>query len=385
MIPTARRGAIICPSMDVGIDCSCVAKPERTGVARYCASLVAALPGAIAPADRVSLLYRVSRWTKREWFERSPDPRFSVGVFHDRVLRFGTGGVDVVHGPDLRIPHVRRVPAVSTVHDLSALDVPGIADAKFQEAKQRALADVAERAAVILCISEFTERALLERFPAARGRTRVVPLGLPPRFGPQTDAGVASVLSRRHLSRGYVLFVGQVAARKNLAPLLAAFGALQARPQFRDLRLVLAGPVRTGGDEIVAAAKSSPQRDAIDFLGFVGDEELPALYAGAGVFAFPGKGEGFGIPILEAMACGTPVVAARAGANPSTAGDAAVLVDPDDADAWAAALEAALTDTSHRNGLADRGRVRASRLSWKETPRRPLDAYPHPPPHRVPP
>ncbi len=356
--------------MEVGIDCSCVAKPERTGVARYCASLLAALPRALAPDDRATLLYRASRWKRRKWFVRVDDPRFSVRVFHDRVLPFGARGLDVVHGADLRIPRFRRVPAVSTVHDLSALDVAGIADAKFRRSKERALADVAARAAVIVCVSEFTERAFLERFPHARGRTRVVPQGLPERFGPQTKQTVDAVLARRGIARPYLLFVGQIAARKNLAPLLAAFRALRGRPSGRGLTLVLAGPVQTGGDEIVDAAKSSG--DAVRFLGYVGDDELPALYAGAAAFAFPGKGEGFGIPILEAMACGAPVVAARAGANPSTGGDAAVYVDPDDADAWAAALEETMADPA---SLVERGRRRAAQFTWAETARRTVIAY----------
>jgi glycosyltransferase involved in cell wall biosynthesis len=361
--------------MDVGIDCSCVAKPERTGVARYCSSLVRALPEAIGPDDRVTLLYRVSRWGKRDWFERVDDPRFAVSAFHDRVLPFGGRGLDVMHGPDLRIPKFRRIPAVSTVHDLSALDLPGIAADGFKERKFAALRDVAERAAVILCISEFTERAFLERFPQATGRTRVVPLGLPARFSPQTPEAVDRVLRARGLARPYVLFVGQVAARKNLRPLLDAFLALRRREGFRDLTLVLAGPVQTGGAEIVAASEAAPERDAIRFLGFVDDDELPALYAGAAVFAFPGKGEGFGLPIVEAMACGAPVVAARAAANPLTGGDAAVYVDPDSAADFAAAIERILCDGADRDAQVARGHRRAAGFTWKETARLTVEAY----------
>ena len=306
---------------------------------------------------------------------RVDDPRFCVGVFHDRLVPFGSGGVDVIHGPDLRIPRFRRIPAVSTVHDLSSLDVPGIAGERFQRKKLLALADVAERAAVILCVSEFTERSFLGRFPTAAGRTRVVPHGLAVRFGPQRTAAVNAVLAKRGLSRPYLLFVGQISARKNLMPLLRAFEALRSRGPLRDLELVIAGPVQTGGDEIVEAARTSPHAAAIRFLGFIDDDELPALYAGAAVFVFPGKGEGFGIPILEAMACGAPVVAANAGANPSTAGDAAVCVDGDSADEFAAAIEHLLTDDAARAAQIERGLRRAGEFTWAETARRTVEAY----------
>jgi glycosyltransferase involved in cell wall biosynthesis len=357
--------------LELGIDCSCVAKPERTGVARYCASLLRALPGAIGDDDRVRMLYRASRWRRRRWVEPAPDGRFSVAWFNDKVLRVGAGGLDVVHGPDLRIPRLRGVPAVSTVHDLSALDVEGIADAKFREGKLAALADVADRAAGILCVSESTERAFLARFPQAAGRTRVVPLGISGRFGPQSDGAVAAVLARRGIARPYLLFVGQIAPRKNLATLVAAWRSLAERPAFGDLSLVLAGPVLTGGDEILASA-ASPRAHA---TGFVGDDDLPALYAGAAAFVFPGRAEGFGLPILEAMACGAPVVAARAGANPGTGGDAALYADPDSADEFAAAIERLLADDAARAAQTERGRRRAAEFSWAETARRTVEAY----------
>ena len=358
--------------MDIGIDCSCLAKAERTGVARYCSMLVNELPSALAPDDRVTLLYRISRLRRRRWFEHVDDRRFSNAVFQDRVAALAPKRLDVDHGPDLRIPRLRGVPAVSTVHDLSALDVPGIAAESFQERKLAALADVAARASVILCISEFTEGAFLSRFPAAAGRTRVVPLGLSPRFGFQDPGRIEAVRAARGLPPRYVLFVGQIAARKNLPPLLEGFQALRARPEFADLVLVLAGPVQTGGAEVLA----SPAADAsVRAIGFIGDDELPALYGGALAFVFPGKGEGFGLPLLEAMACRTPVVAARAGANDSTAGDAALFVDPDSPEEFRDALARVIDDRELRADLLVRGVRRAAAFSWAETARRTVQAY----------
>ncbi|MCE9636269.1 MAG: glycosyltransferase family 4 protein [Planctomycetes bacterium] len=365
--------------MRIAIDCSSAAKPERTGVARYCASLVGELPASLGPDDRVTLLHRVSRLARRRWFLRMDDPRFTTAWLNDHLVRVAPSGIDVVHGPDLRIPRIPGVPAVSTVHDLSALDVEGIAGDEFRRRKLRALDDVARRAAVIICISQFTEAALLRRFPAAVGRTRIIPQGIGAQFRPVADARVVELRAVRELRSPYVLFVGQISARKNLKVLLDAFCALHAQATASgsplDLDLVLAGPVQTGGDEIVAAVRASPVAARVRFLGFATDADLPALYSGAAAFAFPGKAEGFGMPPLEAMACGCPVVAARAGANPATVGDAGLLFDPDDAGDLAAALSRVAVRREGRDSLVARGLQRASQFSWGETARRTVEAY----------
>lgn len=365
--------------MRIAIDCSCAAKPERTGVARYCASLVAELPATLDAGDRVTLMHRVSRLARRRWFLKMDDPRFTTGWLNDHVLRVAPAGIDVVHGPDLRIPRIAGVPAVSTVHDLSALDVEGIAGDEFRRRKLRALDDVARRAAVIICISEFTEAALLRRFPAAAGRTRIVPQGIGGQFRPAPAERVAEFRGVRDLRSPYVLFVGQISARKNLKVLIDAFAGLHARRSAAgsplDLDLVLAGPVQTAGDEIVAAARATPVAGRVRFLGFTSDADLPALYTGAEAFVFPGKAEGFGMPPLEAMACGCPVIAARAGANPATVGGAGVLFDPDDPADLAAAIEGMVVRRDGRDARIAQGLQRAALFTWRETARRTVAAY----------
>src|SRR5262249_42654320 len=166
-------------------------------------SLLRALRAALAEGDHVDLMYRFSRIRRRRWFERVDDPRFDVSIFHDRGIPVVPRGLEVVHGPDLRMPRVSGVPAVSTVHDLSALDLEGVAGEDFRKKKRATLADVASRAAVILCVSEFTEVALLRRHPQAAGRTRVVAEGLAERFGPHAEEGVAKLRRARGLARPY--------------------------------------------------------------------------------------------------------------------------------------------------------------------------------------
>jgi glycosyltransferase involved in cell wall biosynthesis len=361
--------------MRIGIDCSCLAKEERTGVARYCASFLHALVSVLEPEDRVTAMYRLSRLKRRRWFERVDDPRFSQSVFQDRIGTLPPRGLDVAHGPDLRLPLLPGVPAVSTVHDLSALDVPGIARESFKERKRAALQLVADRAARILCISEFTRNAFLTRYPQAESRTRVVPLGLADRFYPRSRDEIEHMRRSLGVQGPYLLFVGQIAARKNLLPLLRAFADLRTEARFADLQIVLAGPVQTGGDDIVERIAASGSADAVHLPGFVGDDVLPALYAGAAAFCFTGKAEGFGLPILEAMACDCPVVVADAGASASTAGGAASLIPPDDVGALRDALAGLLESASVRDDLISRGRAHAAQYSWRETARKTLEAY----------
>lgn len=361
--------------MRLGIDCSCLAKPERTGVARYGLALLEELPGLLEPKDRVVLLYRISRMRRRQWFHRVDDPRFSLAYLNDRLIRIHPDGLDVVHGPDVRIPRIDGVPAVATIHDLSALDVPGIAGENFRRRKAAALGYVAAKASVALCVSSFTEAALLRRYPQIEGRTRVVPQGLSPRFRPEEPGRVYATREARNVRSPYILFVGQVAARKNLKVLVDAFSRLHAAQPGLDLDLVIAGPTHTGGDEVREYARQSPVAERIRFLGWVGETDLPSLYSGAEAFCFASKAEGFGMTLLEAMACGCPVVAARAGANETTAGNAALWIDPDDPESIAAALRRVLPRNGERASLVERGRRRAALFSWRETARRTVEAY----------
>lgn len=361
--------------MRVAIDCSSVAKAARTGVARYCSALVGALPEALAPDDSLRLLYRISRWKRRRHRLRIDDPRCSSRWFSEAALGLTVGRPDLFHGPDLRLPPLRGVPLVSTVHDLSALDLPEVANDGFREKKRRALAEVARRATAILCVSAATERAVHAHHPETADRTRVVPLGLDPDFHVPDEGAVDDVRRALGLRGPYLVFIGQLSTRKNLLPLVEAFDRLAATPEGAELELVLAGPVQSGGERVTERVEASPYRDRIHLPGYVQDEQLVPLYAGAVASCFLGKGEGFGLPILESMACGTPVVVADAGASPETGGAAAIVIDPDDVDRLAAELRRLITEPEWRRERRDAGLSHAASYSWAETARRTVDVY----------
>jgi glycosyltransferase involved in cell wall biosynthesis len=241
---------------------------------------------------------------------------------------------------------------VVVIHDAAALRYPE-AYSRFYVGYQRLLLPaLARRARLVITVSEFSRRELAETLDVPAERTVVIPEGVDERFGPQADAALA--VARYRLERPYVLAVGTISARKNLALLEPAVRALAER----GVDLVVAGSDR-------GYLRSPPV--SLRRLGYVPDEYLPGLYVGARALAMPSLYEGFGLPCLEAMACGTPVVAARSGALPETVGDAGLLVDGGDRDAFAEALVEAACDDQVRAHLGDAGSRRAHEFSWNRT------------------
>jgi glycosyltransferase involved in cell wall biosynthesis len=194
-------------------------------------------------------------------------------------------------------------------------------------------------------------------------RVRVVPEAAGPAFTPRPPESLPALARRLGLpldERPYVLFVGTLEPRKNLPLLLEAFARLRAR---LDAHLVVVG-ARGWLDGDIMAARTN---EAVHFVGWLGEDDLAVLYSHAGVLALPSLYEGFGLPVLEAMACGAPVVCSNAGPLPEVAGDAAVLLPPNDASLWTAALFETLTDRSQAAELRQRGFRRADTFSWRRT------------------
>jgi glycosyltransferase involved in cell wall biosynthesis len=263
-----------------------------------------------------------------------------------RVER-ATGPVELIHATGLAMPP-RSAPLVTTIHDLSFLEYPEHFSRAGLRFFRQALDLTRRDADLVLCSSEAT----LEHCAAVgldRERLRHVPLGL--EVEPAGDADVERIRERYGLAGPYVLWTGTVEPRKNLPRLLAAFEALDD-----DAELVLVGP-KGWNEEIRVGPRVRP-------LGFVPGDDLRALYAGAAVFCFPSLMEGFGFPVLEAMAQGTPVVTSRGTSTEELARGAGVLVDPRDTDSIAAGIERALADGGR---LAAAGRTRAGEYTWSRS------------------
>jgi glycosyltransferase involved in cell wall biosynthesis len=220
--------------------------------------------------------------------------------------------------------------------------------------QRRLLPALARRARLLITVSEFSRSELAGVLGVDRGRIVVVPEGVDEAFGRADEPAIRHARARYRLDRPYVLTVGTASMRKNLGLLGTASRVLAER----GIDVVLAGSDR-------GYLRTGPV--PVRRLGYVAEEHLPAVYAGALALAMPSRYEGFGLPCLEAMAAGTPVVAARSGALPETIGEAGRLVDPDDAEAFAAAVLTAATDAGERERLAAAGRRRAGQFTWDRT------------------
>ena len=270
-----------------------------------------------------------------------------------------TGAVDVVHASSLIVPPT-KAPLVVTVHDLAFLDEPDRMTRRGHRFMRRGLALTKRYADVVLCSSEATLRDCVAA-GIAHDRLRVVLLGADGARA-SLDA-IATACSRYRLDHPYVAWVGTMEPRKNVSGLLSAFSLLAG--DRLDLDLVLIGP-RGWGPQLDALLARLPEtvRARVRALGFLTDDDRGAVVAGAAAFCYPSTKEGFGLPVLEAMAQGTPVVTSAGTATEEVAADAGLLVDPLRPEAIAHALDRVLDDAGLADGLSAAGRERAAQLTW---------------------
>lgn len=273
--------------------------------------------------------------------------------------------VALLHAPAYVAPIWSPVPVVLTVYDVIALLLPRLCRSSNVPHYRLFLPLSVKRAAGIVVPSEVTRRDLVSQVPAAAGKVRVIPLGLDDAFrAPHDDAAVAAMRATCGLGAPFILCVARQEPKKNIPVLLEAF-ALLKRETGLPHRLVLVGADAWGTRAVSARIRALGLADAVVRPGFVPADELPLVYAAADLFVFPSLYEGFGLPPLEAMAAGVPVVASTRGALPEVLGDAAVLCDPLDVAGLARSMRRALEDKELRATLRAKGRARAALYTWE--------------------
>jgi glycosyltransferase involved in cell wall biosynthesis len=287
-----------------------------------------------------------------------------------------TGPVDVFHSPDFTLPPLARARSLLTVHDLSFLRHPESAHPAQRAYLVRTVPRSVARADHILADSQNTKDDLVELLGVPPNRVTVVYPGVEPRFRRVTDPDVlAGVRARYRLPDRFILHVGTLQPRKNLVRLVEALERLHEASCQPALHLVLIGAKGWLCEEIFEAIARPGVAERVIVPGFVDDADLPAIYSLAGLFVFPSLYEGFGLPVLEAMACGCPVVCSNASSLPEVAGDAALLVPPTDVDALTEAMARMLSDAGLRSRLVEAGYAQARRFTWEAAARQTWELY----------
>jgi glycosyltransferase involved in cell wall biosynthesis len=265
---------------------------------------------------------------------------------------------------------------VTTLHDVFAWSFPGTSTLADTLIYRYWLPRVVSQLDALITDSQVSRSDIANYLAVGRDKISTIPLGVNPAYRTLPHEQTVSVLRRHGLSAGYILFVGSVEERKNLARLLRAYAHLLERGENRPLVVVGASRWRladTSGLRKVLAKHELERK--VTFAGYVPEADLPALYNAADLFVFPSLYEGFGLPPLEAMACGTPVVTSNTSSLPEVVGDAALTVDPYDVQALAAAMRQLLDDNDLRAEMRARGLARAQAFTWQRTARQTLDVY----------
>jgi glycosyltransferase involved in cell wall biosynthesis len=270
-------------------------------------------------------------------------------------------------------PPFSFVPDVVTIHDILFETHPQLFEGAFSDRSVALIRRSAKKARVVLTVSEFSRRALIERYRLSPESVVVTPNAVDHEvFRPQ-GSEAEGIRDRFGLDGPYLLFVGRIEPRKNLLRLIRAFS--RARGKLGGgVRLAIAGAEDFRSREVLEEARRQPDA-SVRFLGPVPDRDLPSLYGLAEALTYPSLAEGFGIPVLEAMACGTPVLASPQGGLPEVGGDAVLWVEPEDEEAIANGIERILTDSELRRRLRAAGPRRAAGFDWNETARGTLEAY----------
>lgn len=361
--------------MRIALDCRTVTSP-KTGDRTYALNLMRALARVDSVNDYLLYTWDQTDLTNAGQPNFHPislpaSPRWTwtpISLPRDLKRR----GATLAHVQYI-IPPFSPCPVVTTIHDISFRRFPRLFPAKHRVLLNLLIPFAARRSAAVITGSEATKCDLIELYRISAEKIAVTPYAADDSFRPmQKDEARRIVQERLNLPIPYVLAVGVLQPRKNLPRLVRAYNRIAARFPHR---LVLVGKPGWEATELGEAVAGSPAGREPVFAGYVEDEDLPALYAAADLFVYPSLYEGFGLVILEAMACGTAVLTSNTSSIPEVAGEAASMVDPLDEDAISESLERLLECSEERDRLASLGPARAACFSWDRTAGQTIDVY----------
>jgi glycosyltransferase involved in cell wall biosynthesis len=308
---------------------------------------------------------------RKRWRLRAAATYFG-GPSLDRIFP----GIDLFHATEHLLPRLRRARSVFTLHDTAYIHQPQYHLPRNRIYLRLMMPRFLARSDAVIAVSEHTRRDAERWYGLTGSRLHVIPEGVDAAFHPVTDAGVvADVRARYHLPQRFILYVGTIEPRKNLVTLLEAYSALRAGGRHADVGLVIAGGKGWLYGDFFTRLRALGLEDSVRLTGYVPEADLPPLMSSADVFAFPSSFEGFGLPPLEAMASGVPVVSSNASSLPEVVGEAGLLVPPQDVGGWTEALGRLLADSQLSAELRGRGLERAKLFTWEAAARKTLAVY----------
>src|ERR1035441_4365383 len=356
--------------LHIALDATYSIGDTLSGVGLYSHEILLGLAAA-HPEVRFDFCYRPHRYlrARRAALPSNAGRRVLAGPF-------GPRGADLFHGLNQRLPGIPMRHSVATFHDLFVM-TGAYSTPEFRARFSAQARDAAERADAVIAVSQFTASQVVSLLGVDASKIHVVHHGIR-HLAEQSAEQSSEQSSEQSAEPGsappgrekVILNVGAIQKRKNIARLVEAFETLPPPWQ-----LVLAGSRGYGAEEILARIEKSPARDRIRVTGYVSAPDLAGWYARAAIFAFPSLDEGFGMPVLEAMAAGVPVIASNRSALPEVAGDAAVLVDPESSEALGSALRELTINVDWCRELARRGTARARMFTWEKAVRETWDVY----------
>ena len=314
----------------------------------------APVPTAVHTSYHPALLNE--RWLYRLWYRlRLPLP-----------VQWVTGKLDLFHSPDFVLPPVSgNIPTLLTVHDLSFAHYPEVFPAPLVQYLNSVVPWSISRTTHILADSVSTKRDLMTLWQVPEAKITVLYCGVDARFAPMTDKKVLTAVRHKYAlgDTPYILNVGTIQPRKNYQMLIRAFKPVAEQ---HPHNLIFAGGKGWLYDQMMAEVDKQGLNGRVHFIGFVDDSDLPALYTDASLLTFPSLYEGFGLPLLEAMACGVPVISSNASSLPEVVGDSGLLLSPHDETAWSASLHDLLADPVRRSRMVAAGFRQARQFTWRK-------------------
>ena len=365
--------------MRVGLDARTLASSVRSGVEHYVANLVRAFatfedgPEIIAYVDRPIADPQLSA-AASSGIVRTEVVRAKRGWLRAALpFRLWRDGVEIVHLPSTLIPPILPCPAVVTVHDLAWLHYPEAYDPADLRMQTQVVPRSIRRAAYVIAVSQSTADDISRHFDISKDRIAVTPLGVSAAFSPD-GPGIEDLLPQADkLASGFILHTGGHHPRKNLPRLLQAYAVLKDEMPEAPPLVITGDATSSTVRGLRADAKSLGMLDSLIFPGELDEAIMARLYRSATVAVYPSLYEGFGLPIIEAMASGIPVVTSNRSSMPEVAGDAALLVDPERPDELAAALKRLLSEPDLRAELIAKGISRSHEFTWDRTARQTLE------------